>query len=386
MRIARDAVIGDLGVGDVGAEGSGHVAGSAVELILVMPGGELFAVAGNAFGAEVRDTIFGRNGLVGVVAGGASKPGAGFFLAGAFGEGFELAGGAETGRDIAGEDVVADIGGEIVAGMEIVDVFAGALDGRVAFEMALHADLIAKNGREFRGIDDGRGGILRVGGAGAVAAFAGDAGKEKGRVGVEVVAAVERSANAADVAVHATGGGGEIERHGGRRAKGRGHVPKVAIGVIVDRRFEKEAVGGEEVGAAAAAFADVVEEFAGVVDVRVAGAIEGEEDFAVVVSDFVMDAGGLVGKLPGDEILRGGTAGIGHRSVEVGFVDLGVAFGTGGVADVAGWIAGSDRSMRIELLGAEHWSESEDGQEENTGTPKKQRIGHPVKREKPAEI
>ena len=58
LRMARDAVVGDLGVGDVGTLRRRHVAGSAVELILVMFGGKLFAVAGDAFGAKVGDAVF----------------------------------------------------------------------------------------------------------------------------------------------------------------------------------------------------------------------------------------------------------------------------------------------------------------------------------------
>ena len=80
------------------------------------------------------------------MAGGARKSVAGLLLASTFGECFELAGGAESGRDVAGEDIVADIGGEIVAGAKFVDVFSGALNGGVAFEMTLHTHLIAELG------------------------------------------------------------------------------------------------------------------------------------------------------------------------------------------------------------------------------------------------
>jgi len=175
-----------------------------------------------------------------------------------------------------------------------------------------------------------------VSGAGAVAAFAGDTGEEEGWVGVEIVAAVERRTNTADVTVHATGGGGEIEGHSGGGAVGRGHVPEATVGVPVDGRFEEKAVGREKIGAAAAALADVVEELALAVDKRIAGPVEGEEDFAVVVRDIEVDAGRFMSELAGDEVLRGGTAGVGHGGLPVGFVDLQVALGAGLVADISG--------------------------------------------------
>ena len=270
-----------------------------------------------------------------IVAGGARKSVAGLLLASTFGECFELAGGAESGRDVAGEDIVADVGGEVVAGMEFINVFSSALDGSVAFKMALHADLIAKSGREFIGIDDGGGTILGVGSSRAMAAFASDAGKQEGWVGIMIVAAHKRRANAADVAMHATGGGGEIEWHGGGGAIGGGHVPKVAVSVPVDGGFEQEAVGRKKVSTAAAALADVVEKFAFAVDEGIAGPVEGEDDFALFAGDLVVNAGKFVGKFASDEIFRGGTAGVGHGSAYIGFVDLGVAFGAGLVADVA---------------------------------------------------
>jgi len=302
LRIARDAVVGDLRVGYVGTERSRHVATGAVRLVLVVPGGKFLAVAGDAFGAEVGDAIFECDGLMRIVAGGAGERVAGFFLAAAFGEGFKLAGGAESGRNVARENKVADVVRKVVTGMEFVDVFASAFDGGVALKMTLHADLIATRGRQLGRIDDGCGGILRMGRAGAVATFAGDTGEKERRIGIEVVAAVEGRADAADVAVHATGGGGEIEGHEGRRAVGGGHVPKVAVGVPVHRGFEDETVGGEKVSAAAASLADIVEEFALAVNEGVAGSIEGEEDLAVVVGDFVMDARGLMGEFTGNEI------------------------------------------------------------------------------------
>jgi len=289
LGMSRDAVVGDLGVGDVGTLRHGHVAGSAVGLILVVFGGKLFAVARNAFDAEIGGAIFGRHGLVRIVAGGASESVAGLLLAATFGESFELAGGAESWRDIAGEDVVTDEGGEVVAGTEFVDVFAGALDGSVAFEMALHADLIAKSGRELAGIDDGGGAVQCVGGPGAVAAFASDAGEEERRVGIEIVTSREWGAHTAEVAMHATGGGGEVERHGGGRAIGGGHVPEMAIGVPVDGGFEEEAVGREKVSAAAAALADVVEEFPLTVNEGIARAVEGEDDLSVLGGNFVVN-------------------------------------------------------------------------------------------------
>jgi len=135
-----------LGVSYIGAERHGHVAGRAVRLFLVVFSGELFAVARDAFGAVVGGAILWRDGLVRVVAGGAGKGVARFFLAAAFGEGFELASGAESGRNVAGEDVVADVGREIIAGAKFVDVLSGAFDGGVAFEMTLHANLIAECG------------------------------------------------------------------------------------------------------------------------------------------------------------------------------------------------------------------------------------------------
>ena len=128
----------------IGAQRRGHVARRAVRLFFVVFSSELFAVARDAFGAVVGGAILWCDGLVRVVAGGAGELVAGFLLASTFGEGFKLAGGAESGRDVAGEDVVADIGSEIVAGAKFVDVFAGALDRGVTFEMTLHANLIAE--------------------------------------------------------------------------------------------------------------------------------------------------------------------------------------------------------------------------------------------------
>jgi len=142
------------------------------------------------------------------------------------------------------------------------------------------------------------------------------------------------------VAVHATGGSGQIERHGGGGTVSGSHVPEMSIGVPVHRRFEDEAVGGEQVGAAAAALTEVVEEFALVVDERIARTVEGEPDMAVFIGDFVVNTGGFVGEFTGDQIFSGRTAGIGHGGAHVGFEDLGVAFGARLVADIGGgtWI------------------------------------------------
>ena len=170
--------------------------------------------------------------------------------------------------------------------------------------------------------------------AGAVAAFAGYAGEEERWVGIEIVAVVERRTYTTDVTMHTAGGGGEIEGHGGGGTVGGGHVPKMAVGIPVDRGFEEEAVGGEEVGAAAAALADVVKKLALAVDERIARSVEVEKDFTVFVGDFEVDAGRLVSEIAGDEVLRSGTAGVGHRGTQVGFVDLRVALGASLVADV----------------------------------------------------
>jgi hypothetical protein len=59
---------------------------------------------------------------------------------------FELARRSPPGFSVVGEDVVPYIIGEIVTRPVLIEVLTWPLDGRIAFQMTLHADLVAALG------------------------------------------------------------------------------------------------------------------------------------------------------------------------------------------------------------------------------------------------
>ena len=105
-------------------------------------------VTREAFRAIERDALFGRGRRVRIVAGGAGHLVAGFYFADALPERFGLAESSNLLRFLIDIDVVVDIVAEIFAGVIVGELAVGPLDGDVAFEVALHADVVAARGRE----------------------------------------------------------------------------------------------------------------------------------------------------------------------------------------------------------------------------------------------
>ena len=143
-----------------------------------------------------------------IVARGAGHLVAGFYFADALPERFGLAESSNLLRFLIDIDVVVDIVAEIFAGVIVGELAVGPLDGDVAFEVALHADVVAASGRELGRIYDfafAGGDVLRVV---AVAAFAGDAVVREERRVVSIFGACDGRARRAARARASSGGRG----------------------------------------------------------------------------------------------------------------------------------------------------------------------------------
>lgn len=164
---------------------------------------------------------------------------------------------------VAGADEVDGGGGEVFTGAELGEGAAGFVDYCVAFQVALDAGAVAFGGRQFVGVEDGAVPALSEVGCGvSVAGAAAYAALAEGLGGEAVAGGWEGGLDVGGVAVEAVGVGGEDGGHGGYGVEGGGHVPGVAAGVGVDGELEPLGVGAVEIGAASAAGAYEVEEFA----------------------------------------------------------------------------------------------------------------------------
>ena len=146
---------------------------------------------------------------------------------------------------------------EQVAGLELIGMAARALDGHIAFKMALHANRVSPFRWKLNGINYRRSfcasGIDDVSCAWSVAALTANAIlSEKGRR-VFVLRAFERRLHPAGVALQATGVGGQVHGDFTRVAVGWSHIPNFAVGVPVDGRLEKEIIHSKQITPAAVA-------------------------------------------------------------------------------------------------------------------------------------
>src|SRR5580698_7573537 len=301
-----------------------------------MLGAEGVGVAGKTFRAIEGDALFGRGRRVRIVAGGAGHFVAGFEFADALPERFGLAERANLLGFLINVNEVVNVVAQIFAGVIVGELAVRLLDGDVAFEVALHADVVATRGGELGWIDDFAFAGGDVGRIVAVAAFAGDAVVCEERHVVFVFGVGDGSSRGTGVAIEAAGIRREIHRHEFGVPEGRGGVPDLFLGVPVDGGFEEEAVEGKKIGAAAVAGADEVLQTARTVHGGVVGAVEGEHGGVVFGIDAVVDAGGSVSEVGGRELVDGGATGAGHGGLGVGGGEIGVAFGAGFVAGSSG--------------------------------------------------
>src|SRR5271166_820173 len=89
-----------------------------------------------------------------VVASRAMEGVAGFLLAHALSQSFKLTDGPRVGLSLRREHQIVDVVREIIAGLEIVDVFAGLFDRDASLQVTLHTDGIAPCRSELCRIED----------------------------------------------------------------------------------------------------------------------------------------------------------------------------------------------------------------------------------------
>ena len=170
-----------------------------------------------------------------------------------------MADGAASAAGLAGLDEIDGEVGELVAGNELGERAAGAIDYGVAFKMALDAGTVALGGSEVLGVGDGAAAMLReMRGGVAVAGAAADAALPEGCGGVAVARGDLGWLNAGCVAEEAVGVDGERGGHAGRISVGGGHLPCAARRVEVDGQLEPLTVDLVQVGAALRGRADVI--------------------------------------------------------------------------------------------------------------------------------
>ena len=127
---------------------TGHVAGGAIGLVGVMLRAEGVAMTGEAFRAVERGALFRRRRRMWVVASDAGHLVAGFEFADALPQRFGLAERADLLRFLIDVNVVVDAVTKIIARAIVGEFVVRLLNGDVAFEMALHANVVAARGRE----------------------------------------------------------------------------------------------------------------------------------------------------------------------------------------------------------------------------------------------
>ena len=173
-------MVSDLGMRDISAGGSRHVALRAVGLVGVVLVRKVGSMAGQALVAIVGDSFFGGRLVVRIVTTGAGHGISRFPLAHALRHGLDLADPAQT-PCAAVQNVIAHVIKKRFPGLEVISVASGTLNRDLAFQMALHANCVAPLWRELGGVHNGSGCPGNVCCAWAVAAFAADASMKEGR-------------------------------------------------------------------------------------------------------------------------------------------------------------------------------------------------------------
>src|SRR5437868_14600511 len=132
----------NLSVRDVGAERSGHVALSAIGLLLVVLRCECIAVTDQTFSSKVGYTFcFGRR-CMRIVTAGARHRVAAFYFTLAARQRFHLRDRSKALLFRASQHVMPDVVGEQISGMKIIGMLAGPLDSYFAFEVTFHANRV----------------------------------------------------------------------------------------------------------------------------------------------------------------------------------------------------------------------------------------------------
>ena len=124
----RNTVIGDLGMRDIRAGRGWHMARCAVGLRRMVSGFEVNAMAGQALRPIVRDPLFGRRLIVGIVTTRARHSVPGFLLADTLRHRLDLADSAQSALVRTCQYVVANVLGERLSGLEIIGVRPRPLD------------------------------------------------------------------------------------------------------------------------------------------------------------------------------------------------------------------------------------------------------------------
>jgi hypothetical protein len=129
-------------------------------------------------------------------------------LALALRKGLYLADRAKSRTRSVDEEKVPNVVGERVAGLEFVSMTSWAFNGRLAFQMALHADVIAPLRRQLGRIDDRTAIDVRT--SGTMAALASHAIVSERRLGIAVVRALRGSLHSTHTATQAAGVSGKV--------------------------------------------------------------------------------------------------------------------------------------------------------------------------------
>lgn len=240
---------------------------------------------------------------VGSMAGTAPELVAGSQLAAAGGEFFHVAGGGEGGV-LKDED--SDRVAELIAGLIGATFAVGTGESGHSRKVALCADAVALFGGEFGGVNDvGFGGAGGVAFAGAVAAFAGDAGIGEGPGGAGVALEAGRFDGAGELRIWLV-------------LETRGSVPFLGRREIGQGCLKEQPGAAEEIAAADVAGADEVFQLPG--------------GFAELKQEGRGDA--RVGEVFFERRLADAPTGLGHAGLRVLAGNGGVATGTDGVARI----------------------------------------------------
>src|SRR5215813_13267310 len=202
--------------------------------------GERVAVAGETFCAIESDPLFGRRRRMRIVTRRAGHFVARLALADALPQRLRLAERTNLMRFGIHVDVVMDVVAKVVAWTIVSEFAVRLLDGYVAFEVTLHADVVAARGSELGWIDDVALAGSDVGWAVAMAALACDTVVGEERHLVFVFGAGVRRSRRAGMAIEAATIRRQIHRHEARILKGRRSVPDFFLRIPIDGRFEEE--------------------------------------------------------------------------------------------------------------------------------------------------
>src|ERR1035437_3429374 len=143
-----------------------------------------------------------------IVAAGTRHGVARLLLALALRQGLHLADGAQSGAVSVDEEEVSNVVGERVTGLEFVGVTSRAFHGGLAFQVALHTDVIAPSRRQLGRIDDRTAIDVRT--TGTMAALASHAVVSERRLGIAVVRALGGRLHSTHMATQAAGVSGKV--------------------------------------------------------------------------------------------------------------------------------------------------------------------------------